>query len=180
MLLSDGFVSSKFTRPGVVRALVGLAMLGALAGCQVRPLYSTPAGTEAELASVAISEADDRVEQQVRNDLVFFFGGGAGETKSAAYRLDMDVSRRNVDVLTDVVEDDIPRAGRIIVSADYNLMRTDSGETVASGRRSAVALVDFPVQEFAKLRAVRDAENRAARELAELIRADVATALSRR
>jgi LPS-assembly lipoprotein len=50
---------------------------------------------------------------------------------------------------------------------------------IKSGNRTAVALVDFPVQEFAKLRAVRDGENRAAKELAELIRADIAAALSR-
>ncbi len=72
------------------------------------------------------------------------------------------------------------RAGRTTVSGTFTLVRVDTGETVTSGKRSAIALVDFPKQEFAKLRAIRDAENRAARELAELIRADVATALSRR
>ncbi len=66
------------------------------------------------------------------------------------------------------------------MTADYNLGRSDSGETIRSGRRQVVALVDFPVQEFAKLRAIRDAENRAARELAELLSADVAAALAKR
>ena len=74
---------------------------------------------------------------------------------------------------------DVPRAGRIVVTADYNLARESTGETVRSGKRSTVALVDFPVQEFAKVRATRDAENRAARELAELIRADIAASLPR-
>ena len=174
MLLSDGTGPSR-----LVKALAGIAILGALAGCQVRPLYSTASGTESKLASVSISEADDRVEQQVRNDLIFLFAGGAGEPRNANYHLELNVAVRNIGVLLDVT-DDIPRAGRIIVSADYNLVKTGSGETLASGKRSSVALVDFPVQEFAKLRAVRDAENRAARELAELIRADVASALGRR
>jgi LPS-assembly lipoprotein len=75
---------------------------------------------------------------------------------------------------------DTARSGRVTVTADYNLTKSDSGETIASGKRSAVAMVDFPSQEFAKLRAIRDAENRGARELAELIRADVASALARR
>ena len=174
MLLSDGTGLSRFAK-----TLAGLAILGVLAGCQVRPLYSTANGTEGKLASVAISEADDRIEQQVRNDLVFLFSGGAGETQAANYHLELNVTRRNIGVLSDIT-DDIARAGRIVVSADYNLVKTDTGETLASGKRSVVALVDFPVQEFAKLRAVRDAENRAARELAELLRADVASAVGRR
>lgn len=174
MLLSDGTGLSR-----LAKLVAGIALFGALAGCQVRPLYSTGAGTDTKLAAVAISEADDRVEQQVRNDLIFLFAGGAGEAQNAIYHLELNVSVRNIGVLIDVT-DDIPRAGRIVVSADYNLTKTESGETLASGKRSTVALVDFPVQEFAKLRAVRDAENRAARELAELIRADIASALARR
>lgn len=174
MLLSDG---TRMER--AARALSGLVLLGMLAGCQVRPLYSTPGGAEAALASVSISKADDRVEQRVRNELVFLFSGGKGEPQVAGYHLDLNVSVRNIGVLLDTTTD-IPRAGRIVVSADYNLTKVDSGETIDSGRRSAVATVDFPVQEFAKLRAVRDAENRAARELAEFIRADVAAALTSR
>lgn len=174
MLLSDGNGLSR-----LAKLVTGIALVGALAGCQVRPLYSTGSGTDTKLAAVEISEADTRVEQQVRNDLVFLFAGGAGEPQSALYHLELNVSVRNIGVLDDVTTD-IARAGRIVVSADYNLTKSDSGETLASGKRSSVALVDFPVQEFAKLRAVRDGENRAARELAELIRADVASALGRR
>lgn len=174
MLLSDGTGLSR-----LAKVLAGVALAGVLAGCQVRPLYSTAAGTEGKLASVSISEATSRVEQQVRNDLVFFFGGGAGEAQNAVYHLEMDVNVRTIGVLNDAARD-TARAGRVTVSADYNLTKADTGETLASGKRSAVAMVDFPTQEFAKLRAIRDAENRSARELAELIRADVASALARR
>jgi LPS-assembly lipoprotein len=174
MLLFDRSVLGR-----AAKALAGVVVIGLLAGCQVRPLYSTDSGMEATLASVSISEADDRVEQQVRNALIFLLAGGAGEPASAAYHLEINVAVRNVGVLIDTVAD-VPRAGRIIVAADYNLTRVESGETIRSGKRSTVATVDFPIQEFAKLRAVRDAENRAARELAELIRADIASALSAR
>lgn len=174
MLLSDGTGLSR-----LAKALAGVALISALTGCQVRPLYSTPAGTEGKLASISLSEAGDRVEQQVRNDLIFLFAGGAGEAQNAVYHLEMDVSSKTVGVLNDV-KTDTARSGRVTVTADYNLTKSDSGETIASGKRSAVAMVDFPSQEFAKLRAIRDAENRGARELAELIRADVASALARR
>ena len=57
------------------------AALGALAGCQVRPLYSEGAsGAPAQkLASIQISDADTRVAQEVRNRLIFLVGGGAGD-----------------------------------------------------------------------------------------------------
>ena len=174
MLLSDGTGLSRFAK-----ALAGVALIGVLAGCQVRPLYSTPSGTEGKLASVSISEARSRVEQQVRNDLIFLFTGGAGEAQNGVYHLEMNVTVKTVGVLNDV-KTDTSRSGRVTVTADYNLAKAESGETLASGKRSAVAMVDFPAQEFAKLRSIRDAENRGARELAELIRADVASALARR
>jgi LPS-assembly lipoprotein len=174
MLLSNG---TGFSR--LAKALAGVALLGVVAGCQVRPLYSTPSGTEGKLASVSISEASGRIEQQVRNELIFLFAGGAGEPQNAAYNLDITVTSGTLGVLNDVATDTM-RAGRVIVYADYSLTRADTGETLESGKRSASAMVDFPTQEFAKLRAIRDAENRAAREVAELVRADVASALSRR
>ncbi len=157
------------------------AMLGVLAGCQVRPLHSDGAlGAPAQkLASIAISDADSRVGQEVRNRLIFLAAGGAGEPANPQYNLALEVTSQVVGVLYEQDEADTADAGRVTVKADYNLSRADTGETVRSGNRSAVALVDFPDQEFAKLRAIRDAEDRAARELAEIIRADLAAALGR-
>ncbi|PDT45880.1 LPS assembly lipoprotein LptE [Sinorhizobium fredii] len=157
--------------------LAGTLLLTALAGCQVRPLYSDGA-TSAALGSIEIAEADDRVEQEVRNALIFLASGGQGEPVNPQYHLALNVTHRTMGVLYDDAEDRAA-AGRIVVKADYNLTRTATGETVKAGYRSAVALADFPEQEFAKVRAVRDAENRAAKELAELIRADIAAALGR-
>ncbi|MDX3928399.1 MAG: LPS assembly lipoprotein LptE [Shinella sp.] len=162
------------------RLLISVGIL-TLAGCQVRPLYSTGSGMEQTLASISISEAKDRIEQKVRNSLIFLLGGGSGEPANPQYRMELNVTSTSTGVLIDTVDDDdAARAGRITVSADYNLARTDTGETIRSGKRSVVALADFPIQEFAKVRAIRDAENRAARELAEVIRADIAASLSRR
>ena len=158
-------------------ALAGLLALAA-AGCQVRPLYGTDSQVQENLASIAFSPADDRVEQEVRNQLIFLTSGGAGEPSNPAYYVDMDVKVRNVGVLLEI-SSDTPRAGRIEVKATFSLKNVATGEILKSGRRIAVALVDFPDQQFAKIRATRDAENRASRELAELIRADLAAWLGR-
>jgi LPS-assembly lipoprotein len=168
--------------------LAGVLLLTALGGCQVRPLYSDgPTGSTATaLASIEISDAENRVEQEVRNALIFLTSGGKGEPINPQYHLALNVSHRTMGVLYDQTDDDDdddddddPGAGRIIVKADYNLTRAGTGETVKAGYRTAVALVDFPQQEFAKVRAVRDGENRAAKELAEIISADIAAALGR-
>lgn len=165
-------------RAGSRIRLAGVLMLTALAGCQVRPLYSDSVGTSTALAAIEISEADDRVEQEVRNALIFLVAGGQGEPVNPQYHLALTVTHRAMGVLYDQARDRAG-AGRIVVKADYNLTKIGTGETVKSGNRTAVALVDFPIQEFAKVRAIRDGENRAAKELAELIRADIAAALSR-
>src|SRR5690606_25289718 len=118
-----------------VRIAAGLALAVLLAGCQVRPLHSTGSPVGSELASVSVSESRHRVEQQVRNRLVFLLGGGAGEPASATCQLDLPVASRTVGALLDI-RSGRPRAGRVVVSADYNLARIDTGETVASGKRS--------------------------------------------
>ena len=65
------------------------------------------------------------------------------------------------------------------MTASFVLKNASDGKVLKAGSRSAVALVDFPTQEFAKQRAIRDSEDRAAREAAELVGADISAALSR-
>ena len=159
-------------------AIALIACGGLLAACQVRPLYSDSNGVQQSLGSVGYSDARDRVEQVVRNKLVFLTGGGAGEPAKPDYEVDLKVTSKRIAVLLEQ-SSDTPRAGRIIVSADYTLRRVSDGDVLKAGHRSSVALVDYSEQEFAKIRSIRDAENRAAAELAELIRADLAMALGR-
>lgn len=156
----------------------GVMALVTLGGCQVKPLYATDSGTQQAMAAIDFSEADDRVELEVRNNLVFLAGGGAGEPVDPLYDVDFNITTRYIGVLLDL-KTDLPRAGRVELRADFTLKRHGTEEILRTGKRRAVALVDYPTQEFAKIRATRDAENRAARELAELMRADIASWLGR-
>lgn len=157
--------------------LLCLGLSALLASCQVRPLYDDSAATRENLGSIAYSDADSRVELEVRNQLIFMTGGGAGEPASPQYRVQLSVSSSTGEVL--VNQSSVASAGRVVVSGAYTLQRVSDGTILKAGRRQAVSLVDFPAQQFAKLRAIRDAENRAARELAELIRVDLAMVLGR-
>ncbi|OLP60396.1 hypothetical protein BJF93_15750 [Xaviernesmea oryzae] len=165
---------------------LSLASLALVSSCQVRPLYADgPSGVSSvALASIGIAPAPDRVTQQVRNRLIFLLAGGMGEAANPQYKLAMSVGNKTEGVLYDQrdsrdTNSDMATAGRVVVTADFNLTRVSDGKTIASGKRSAVALVDFSVQEFSKLRAIRDGQDRAAREVAETIRADLAAALAR-
>ncbi len=65
----------------------------------MRPLYSTPSPTvtgsvndniRSKLASISINQPGDRVTQEVRNNLIFLFAGGAGEPASPVYSLQLE------------------------------------------------------------------------------------------
>lgn len=169
-------------------ALVCAALSLALSACQVRPLYSDSAPnaagvtTNAALNSIGIKDVDSRVAQEVRNQLIFALSGGAGEPASPAYTLDLGITSQTVSaasIQNATGNAGQPTAGRMVVSSLYVLTDT-SGKTVASGKRVATASFDFPLQQFASLRAQRDAENRAARELADILKLALAADLSKR
>ncbi len=171
--MSSEFKPSKLLRRSL---LIGAALL--LAGCQARPLYQDTNGeTRGALAAIAFSDANSRVGLETRNRLIFLTSGG-DETKAPEYRLDLTVSSSVAGVLLEK-DADTPNSGRAVATATYTLMRISDDTVMKTGRRQSVALFDYPRQEFAKLRATRDAEDRAARELAELIYADLAMALGR-
>ncbi|UVK39894.1 hypothetical protein LHFGNBLO_001308 [Mesorhizobium sp. AR10] len=165
-------------------ALSGLiASVALVSACTVRPLYSSApltagsqVGAAAELASISIKPVKTRYAQQVRNNLIFALAGGAGEPASPVYTLDLGVtelveSAALVQVQTD---EDEPTAGTVTLTAGYVLTDAKTGAVIATGRRSVPSSFDRPLQEFAAYRAQIDAENRAARELADLLRLSIA------
>ena len=165
----------------------GLALaLGLAAGCTVRPLYgelssTAPGAPDARLASVDIPPVSTRVGQELRNHLIFLFGGGQGQPASPAYRLTLATTvSQSVPATINTGRVNLePTAGVVTVGATYTLTEAGTGKPIASGTRSVQAPYDIPVQDFAAARAVRDAENRAARELAELLRLVVGQELAR-
>lgn len=165
---------------------LGLALsLAAGAGCTVQPLYGTGGTTaagapmSAELASVAVAPVDDRVSQELRNHLIFLLSGGAGEPAVARYNVRLAVSVADAAAASvQVGRDEEPTASLVTVAAAYVLTDAD-GNQIGSGSRSAQAPYDVSRQQFAALRASRDAQNRAAREAAELVRLAIAKDISR-
>lgn len=173
----------RFSRRLVLAA--GLAGLTLLAGCQVRPLYSESTGVGQKLANVEFSDPKTRIEQVVRNHLIFLATGGAGEAAHPLYEVKLSATSTSSSILDLTNDDDtvsvqnIPVAGRVSVKVTYTLTRLSDQKVLKSATREVVSQIDVPGQSFAKLRAIRDAENRAAREAAEFIRGEVAIVLAK-
>ena len=173
------------------KALIVLAAMAgiAAAGCTVQPLYyagpvtlaSVAPGLSARLASIAISDTVTRPGQEVRNYLIIMFGGGRGEPANPAYRMQLNVTTRVigaqvVQIGTTASE---PTSSIVTVTANYRIIETATGREVAAGSRSTNSAFDYPRQLYAAARAQRDAENRAARETAEMVRLAVAQQMAR-
>lgn len=170
-------------------AMAGLVLAGGLASaCTVRPLYSdaplssnSAVGAASELASIEVKPVKTRYAQQVRNNLIFAFTGGAERTATPAYSLDLGVTERveSAALIQVSNKEDTPSAGTVTLTSAYTLTDARTGKKVASGKRSISSSFDRPLQEFASYRAQRDAEDRAARELADLLRLAIAQDLAR-
>ena len=163
--------------------LFAVSCLLVLAACQFRPLYgetsSTLSGDTANLAAVEVSNVSTRVGQQVRNHLVFLFTGGRPtpeKTHEAVIRVSS--GRTELAAIPDPSIQD-STAGTVSVNVSYSLIDKETGKTIATGARIGQASYDRTGQVFANQRAVRDAENRAAREAAEAIRLAIASDINR-
>lgn len=174
-----------------------LSLLMALAaGCTVKPLHSDgpgitigggaggQAGTMAQdLSSIAIAEPETRVGQEVRNHLIFAFGRGAGEPANPRYSLALTVLPMDRPIMTAPVRrlegggtEERPTASQLRLKGIYVLTEIATGKEVVSGTHEILSSYDRPKQEFASARAKLDAEDRAARELAEFIRLSISMA----
>ena len=164
-MLSDRFRVSSRARA----AILGLTAI-VISGCTVQPLYQADADGVSPMAtalqSISVKAPDDRSEQLVRNHLIFLLGRGAGEPVNPAYELDLRV-RKTVNL-------------GVTLSAHYTLTETaNPGAPSKSGRVSTSAAFDELRQGYSREQAEDDAEERAARELAEMIRLSIAQHLSR-
>ena len=149
-----------------------------LQACQVQPLYATNTLTAQNLASVGIEPVDTRVAQVLRNRLIFLYSGGQGEPSRPVYTMNLNFNGRASAALREELSEGIT-AQHYSATARFKLVDNETKKVIGSGTRTVTTFYDQTTQEFANLRALRDTENRAAQQLAEIIRADTASILSR-
>ena len=189
-VLASGLrVRSLCSRPGMTRwtRLLAVLVLGGLtAGC-FQPLYGTQAsvggaGIVDKLSSVEVAPIDvpngtrlSRVGVEVRNSLIYGLTGG-GAAAAANYKLDVRLSAGQTQVIVDInsARPDIQNYG---IDATFTLKDITTGKTVVTGQTFSRVSYDIPGQQqrFAGDRGLRDAENRAAKVIADNIRSRLAS-----
>ena len=153
------------------------ALAPLLTGC-FQPLYAPSllgdGNGSTKLASIEVADIPDRLGHFLHAELQFQLGGGAIPT-APLYQLAITTRQTTQVALVDRNTDRADSASQLVV-ATY-VMRDRDGKIVTSGTVTAVASYDRSSQQFANLRASRNAEERAAKLLAEQIRIRISAAL---
>lgn len=163
----------------LIRSSVLTFALLAISGCTFQPLYGSADYSNGQgsyaLSQVSVANVDTRVGQQVRNHLIFLLQGGR-DNNETRYLVRLRVVS-NDQRFTSVQRVRDRTAGNVTVRVSYELRDKFTYTRIADGNRVAVASYDRTEQSFANSRAVRDAENRAAKEAAEQVRLALAADL---
>jgi LPS-assembly lipoprotein len=169
-----------------VRLLAVAALAGLTAGC-FQPMYAertdgTPALREklmgVELPPVegkANASRDARLGVEIRNALAFKLYGqatGMPPTHKLVLRFTTSRSSLMLDPATA-----LPSSENYGIDAQYNLVDLTTNKSVMTGSTFSRVSYDIPgqMQRFARARAFRDAEDRAAQEIAEHIQTRLAS-----
>lgn len=178
-MLSSDRKTSRLTTPRLALALSACLVL---AGC-FRPMYADPAVMGAPAAGSAqlgeqmkridISPIANRTGISLRNELIFAFTGTGTPAPDRKYRLDVTLQQQSIQQQIEPIS---TRNMSMLVgiTADYVLVDVATGSKLYTGRTFARASYDRDVQRFANIRAEREAEDRATRQIAEGIRNGIA------
>ena len=170
--------------------LAGALALAALLGGCFEPRYGERSltggpGLRQRMASVDVSIPNvpngtpvARVANEVRNDLIFDLqGGSGGPTPTHQLRINLTASNQQVIVDITTARADVQQYG---INASYTLIEKATGKSVVNGETFARVSYDNPgqAQRFSNARGQRDAENRAAKQISENIKARLASYFS--
>jgi LPS-assembly lipoprotein len=167
------------------RLLVAGALAVLTAGC-FQPMYAeradgTPALRE-KLMGVELPPVDKpnasreaRIGVEIRNALAFkLYGNATGMPPT--HRLVLRFNTTRSSLMTDPLTA-LPTSENYGIDAQYNLIEIASNKSVMTGSTFSRVSYDMPgsYQRFARSRAFRDAEDRAAQEIAENIQTRLAS-----
>jgi LPS-assembly lipoprotein len=146
-----------------------------------RPITGAATLSDA-LAAVDVAQIDAplgtplaRIAVEVRNELLFGITGGAGSAPPT-HRLKIRLTPSNTAIILDVFTNR-PEFENFGLDASYTLTDIASGKGVLSAGAAARVTYNIPGQQqrFARSRGLRDAETRAAKQIAEQIKSRLAS-----
>jgi LPS-assembly lipoprotein len=166
------------------RCLAVAALAALTAGC-FQPMYAehangTPAlreklmGVELPPVDKPNASRDARIGVEIRNALAFkLYGSATGMPPTHRLVLRFNTSRSSLIIDPNTA---LPSSENYGIDAQYNLIEIASNKSVMTGTTFSRVSYDMPgsYQRFARSRAFRDAEDRAAQEIAENIQTRLA------
>src|ERR1700712_4189771 len=170
----------------IVARLLAVAALAALtAGC-FQPMYAEHAdgtpGLREKLMGVEVPPVDKgnasreaRIQVEIRNALAFkLYGNATGMLPT--HRLILRFTSGRSSLMVDQATG-LPTSENYGIDAQYNLIDLTTNKSVMTGTTFSRVSYDIPgqLQRFARSRAFRDAEDRAAQEIAENIQTRLAS-----
>ena len=179
----------KGMRTRIAARLLAVAALAALTSGCFQPMYAehadgTPAlreklmGVELPPVDKPNSSRDARIGVEIRNALAFkLYGSATGlpPTHRLVLRFNSGRSSLLVDPNTQ-----LPTSENYGIDAQFNLVEIATNKSVMTGTTFARVSYDLPgsYQRYSRTRALRDAEDRAAQEIAENIQTRLASFFS--
>lgn len=161
------------TGPAVAAALISASV----AACGFRPLHAPGGGAAPEvLAGIEIAPMPDRLGRVVRNRLLDRLTP-RGPSAAPAYRLAVSL-RASREALA-ITREAATTRFNVSLEADYVLSSVATGEAVSRGRVRSVTAYNVVASDYANVVAERDAERRAAGEIADELKTRVAAFLAR-
>ena len=154
------------------RLVLGVAAALGLSACGFTPLYGDT-GAGGALSRIAIATQDDRLGYRVREQLE----DALGRDRSVAplYRLETSIDQSRLPLGRRI--DDTATRYELTVRGAWTLTPLAGGEAV-SGVETVTTTYAAADQPYAAIVAQQDGEERAAAELARLIRLDLLRALT--
>lgn len=171
------------------RLLIVLGLAGMTGGC-FTPMYGSASvgpdgGLRQKLAAIDVAPIPNsnapngsnlaRVGVNVRNELMFDLTGG-GPTATATHRLNISLTATTSEVVVDV-NTNRPDVENYGINAVYTLTDLATGKVVVNSTTFSRVSFNIPGQQqrFAGQRGQRDAEDRAAKVIADNIRSRLAS-----
>jgi LPS-assembly lipoprotein len=156
-----------------IRILAALTLAGLAGGCGFHPLYGdsgATSGTRDKLAAIYVDPIPNRLGYELRNHLIDLFDS-SGRASHDAFRLRVTIGQKSEGVA--LQNDAAITRYNDTLTIHYEL--TDrNGKIVTGGEESGISAYNVVESPYATLIAQRDADTRAAYDIAFRIRTDLA------
>lgn len=157
----------------IVRRLACIAFALALAGCGFHPLYGKYGNKSADTTfrSIYIEPIPERVGYQLRSDLLDLFNAPSAPS-GASYRLKIELRYDEKGLA--VQESAAVTRYSYRLTARYQLLKAGTGDVLKKGVVHSLTSYNVVQSPYATVVADKDAQDRAAQDVAERLRTELA------